>query len=130
MEWAVNAADNLCSIFFLFGLGGKRKQQFARWSEWDTTELGDMPQALRVGTLTQAQSQHLSQFEVRRIFSHVDCSGEHPISLAVARFKPNEVRDNMGRIEAKYSVALDEFDALCFIDSPSGGRVFYPFWHQ
>jgi hypothetical protein len=41
-----------------------------------------------------------------------------------------DIYDNMKKIAVKYSINLHEFDQLCFIDSSTSLRVFYPFWHR
>ncbi|KAK3343053.1 hypothetical protein B0H65DRAFT_427902, partial [Neurospora tetraspora] len=125
-DWAFNAADNLCSIYRPFHLGHYHQRQLAEWSGWDNTRLKEMVDTVRTGILTPKQQEQLDQYEVKELFNVLDRkAGIYTTDIT-------KVYNNMKKIAAKYTISPDEFDELCFIDSPSGSRprVFYPFWHR
>lgn len=126
-DWALNAADNLCSIHRPFCLQYRHQTQLGIWSNWDNTRIGEMIETMRTGTLTHTQQEQLYELGVRGIFT---MRHRHSAESTISNGKATEVYNNMKKIAAKYSICPHEFDELCFVNSPEGTRVFYPFWHR
>ncbi|KAK3950799.1 hypothetical protein QBC32DRAFT_216500 [Pseudoneurospora amorphoporcata] len=122
---ALIAADNLCSMFRLFHLGYYHQKRAATWLDWDYARLKEMEDTLRTGILTSQQQEQLDQYELKELFNT-------RYGYVSRHINAIEISNNMRKIAAKYTISPDEFDKLCFIDSPSGSRsrVFYPFWHR
>ncbi|OIW30467.1 hypothetical protein CONLIGDRAFT_642564 [Coniochaeta ligniaria NRRL 30616] len=129
-DWALNAANNACILGTLFRLKHTRNGttgKFREWSDWDDDRLEDMLNALRTGTLTPEQQEQLEEFDLKELFttSSIDIGRVDRIS----GLDISDIVSNMRRIATKYGLTPEDFDELCFVDSPSGSRVFYPFWH-
>lgn len=86
-----------------------------------------MIETMRTGTLTHTQQEQLYELGVRGIFT---MRHRHSAESTISNGKATEVYNNMKKIAAKYSICPHEFDELCFVNSPEGTRVFYPFWHR
>jgi hypothetical protein len=120
--WALVAADNLCALFYLFNLAATHQAKFAEWSRKRMDSIEDMLDVMRTGVRTRQQRERLAECNVGDVFR---TKGGTSASIDEA-----EIIRSLRRIAASYSLTPEEFDALCFVDSKSGGQVFYPFWYQ